>query len=64
MVESFSDYHDIYDEACRLNDISEENIKYKEVGFNGMYYAIFYIGKLPAKKVVTKLLDAAVEKNS
>ena len=58
-VERFQDYHDIKYRAEDLNDIFVSKIKCKEVAFDGCYYGLFYMGKLPAKQKIRQLcLDA------
>lgn len=59
LVRSVRDYHEIDEEARMFNEIFVDTIKCKEVAFDGAYYAVFYVGKIPAKSAIKQLcLDA------
>jgi hypothetical protein len=63
-VDSFADYHDIIYKADELNEIFVTKIKYKEIAFDGDYWGLFYVGKMPSRKTIHKLLvDMGWEKN-
>ena len=63
-VEAFDDYHDIKDKAEYLNEIFVTKIKYKEIAFDGFYWGLFYVGKMPSRKTIHKLVvDMGWEKN-
>ena len=65
-VREFRDYHDIREYGFDLNKLfdSPKVILNEEVGFDagGCYWGVFYVGRLPAKAVIDKLLaDAGYE---
>jgi hypothetical protein len=49
----FMDYHEIHNIAESLRP----RIKVKEVAFDGEYWALFYQGKLPNRKIIRKVLE-------
>jgi hypothetical protein len=55
-VEGFGDYHEIKCKADDLNEIFAERIKSKEIAFDGEYWGVFYVGKLPHKNELKKML--------
>jgi len=55
-VDSYGDYHEIEELRDDLNEIFTKTIKCKEVAFDGNYWGLFYVGKLPKKSTVKKLL--------
>ncbi len=61
-VNSFVDYHDINFYTNDLNKLFDRPIRSIEVGISpgGIYHwAVFYIGRKPAKAVIDKLLADA-----
>lgn len=58
-VKDFGDYHDIYAECDLLNELFEERIKCKEVAFDGRYWGLFYVGVMPTKSEIRKMLKDA-----
>lgn len=60
-VKDFEDYHDIDFYADDLKKLFGRHIGSWEVGFgdNRRYWAVFYVGRKPAKAVIDKLLADA-----
>lgn len=59
LVKGFGDYHDIYAFEDELNEVIVPRIKSKEIAFDGEYWGVFYVSKLPPKDKLKKLLIAA-----
>lgn len=56
-VMTFDDYHHIDDFVDKLNEITKEKIKGKEIGFDGQnYVGIIYTKTLPSKSEIDTLL--------
>lgn len=58
-VESFNDYHSITYKMDDLNEVLTPKVKSAEIGFDGNYWGLFYVGKKPSKKVVDSMLKSA-----
>lgn len=60
-VRSFEDLFEIADLADNLTAIFPKSVRSAETGFDqaGRYWAIFYIGRKPAKPVINQLLNDA-----
>ncbi len=58
-VDSFGDYHDIDDKLSSLNEVFTDRIKAKEIAYDGTYWGVFYVGKLPSKDRLKKMVVAA-----
>ena len=54
-VEGFRDYHDIRFKQEFLSGVFVDKIKSKEVAYDGCYYGIFYIGKIPSKDIIKEM---------
>jgi hypothetical protein len=54
-VKSFEDYHEIGDKLSFIKEIIP-SIKACEVGFDGVYWGLFYIDKMPSKEEILQLL--------
>ena len=59
LVKGFRDYRDIGAFKANLNEVIVPLVKSKEIAFDGDYWSVFYIGKLPSKNELKKLLLAA-----
>jgi len=57
-VKSFEDYHGITDTKEELHGRGFDDIKSKEVGFDGRYWGLFYVGKLPKSYEIRTMLAA------
>lgn len=56
-IMKFDDYHHIDDFVDKLNEITKEKIKGKEIGFDGQnYVGIIYTKTLPSKSEIDTLL--------
>ncbi len=56
-VEWYSDYHGIERDLDKLRDsFKTKRIKAREIGFDGFYWGIFYLDKLPKTKDIKKML--------
>jgi hypothetical protein len=55
-VRGFGDYHDAWAFQDNLNDVSIGKVKYKEIAFDGLYWGVFFEGKLPPKDKLKKIL--------
>ena len=58
-VRNFRDYHEIDFFMDDLNKLFQERIRSYELGCDGMYWAVFYIGKRPKKSTTDIMLDNA-----
>lgn len=55
-VEGFGDYHYIDDKLYQFEQIFATKIKAKEIAFDGEYWGVFYVEKLPKKETLKKML--------
>ena len=59
LVKEFKDYHYIEEFADSLNMVSDKKIKYKELPglfCDGWYVGLFYIGTMPNKEELDKMV--------
>lgn len=57
-VMTFDDYHHIDDFVDKLNEITKEKIKGKEIGFDGQnYVGIIYTERQPTKSEIDDILS-------
>ena len=55
-VGRFQDYHEILDKQIQLNDVFVQRVNAKEIAFDGMYWGVFYVGRIPSDANLKEML--------